>query len=357
MYIITQIFDQYSKQGTLAMENMPKLKVGVIGTGALGRHHARLYAQSPNAEMIGIFDVQQDAAKKVGAEFGLPVFDKWEELAAQCDALSVAVPANYHASTTIPLLEMGKHVLVEKPIAASVDDARAMCEAAAKNQLVLGVGHVERFNPAMDYLETHLDKPRFIEARRLAAYPPARPGMHRRGTEVSVILDLMVHDLDLVLHLANSEVESFEVSGSPILSDSEDLVSARIKFVNGCCANVTASRVSSTPVSRLQMYQNDKCYDMDFGQITGSTVTSREKSGLVTAEVTLEAKNALAAELEDFIAAVQQTRISGRLHDTRVPGIQGYNALKLAVAIENEVRRSNKQYGFELPPWSPDELA
>ena len=114
------------------MENMPKVRVGVVGTGALGRHHARLYAQNPNAEMIGIFDVQQEAAKKVGEEFGLPVFSSLEELADKCDALSVAVPANYHASTVIPLLEMGKHILVEKPIDSSVESARAMCEAAEK---------------------------------------------------------------------------------------------------------------------------------------------------------------------------------------------------------------------------------
>ena len=150
------------------MEIDSKLKVGVIGVGALGRHHARLYAQSPNAEMVGIFDVQSETAKRVGEEFNLKIFSDWRELAEQCDALSVAVPANYHATTTIPLLEMGKHVLVEKPIAASVPEAEAMVEAAKKNNVVLGVGHVERFNPAMDFLEKYAANTRFIEAHRLA---------------------------------------------------------------------------------------------------------------------------------------------------------------------------------------------
>ena len=135
------------------MENPEKIKVGVIGVGALGRHHARLYAENPGAEVVGIFDVQKESAQKVGAEFNLKVFDTWEELAEKCDALSVAVPANYHCSTTLPLLAMGKHVLVEKPIAAKVEEAEQMVAAAKANNVVFGVGHVERFNPAMSFLE------------------------------------------------------------------------------------------------------------------------------------------------------------------------------------------------------------
>ncbi len=338
------------------MENMPKLKVGVIGTGALGRHHARLYAQSPNAEMVGIFDVQQDAARRVGEEFNLKVFDKWEDLAAECDALSVAVPANYHAQTTIPLLEMGKHILVEKPIAAKIDEAEAMCAAAEKAGVVFGVGHVERFNPAMDFLEKYAHKTRFIEAHRLASYPPPRPGMPRRGTEVSVILDLMIHDIDLMLHMVDSEVERFDVVGIPVLSGSEDIVNARIKFVNGSCASLTASRVSQNPMRRFRVFQEDSYISMDYGQRFGM-VMKRNKLGLARRDVELDEKNALAAELEDFIAAVQQTRATGELHEPRVSGRQGLKALKLAVAIENEARRYNKQYGFEFPAWSPDELA
>ncbi len=337
------------------MENMPKLKVGVIGTGALGRHHARLYAQSPNAEMVGIFDVQQEAARRVGEEFGLKVFEKWEDLAAECDALSVAVPANFHAQTTIPLLKMGKHILVEKPIAAKIDEAEAMCDAAAEAGVVFGVGHVERFNPAMDFLEKYAHKTRFIEAHRLAAYPPPRPGMPRRGTEVSVILDLMIHDIDLMLHMVDSEVERFDVVGIPVLSGSEDIVNARIKFVNGSCASLTASRVSQNPMRRFRVFQEDSYISMDYGQHFGM-VMKRNKLGLARRDVELDEKNALAAELEDFIAAVQKTRATGRLHETRVSGAQGLKALKLAVAIENEARRYNKQYGFEFPTLSPDEL-
>ena len=239
------------------MENEKKLKVGVIGVGALGRHHARLYAQSPNAEVVGIFDVQPETAERVGNEFNLKVFPDWRHLAEQCDALSVAVPANFHAVTTLPLLEMGKHVLVEKPIAASVEEAEAMVQCAAKHNVVLAVGHVERFNPAMDFLEKYASNTRFVEAHRLAQYPPPRPGLPRRGTEVSVVLDLMIHDIDLVLRMIPAEVERFDVVGIPVLSKTEDIVNARIKFKNGSCASLTASRVSQEPMRRFRVFQED----------------------------------------------------------------------------------------------------
>ena len=332
------------------MENTPKVKVGVIGTGALGRHHARLYAQSPNAEMVGIFDVQQEAAKKVGEEFNLKVFSDWQELAGECDALSVAVPANYHATTTIPLLNMGKHILVEKPIAAKIDEAVAMCEAAEKNQVVFGVGHVERFNPAMDFLEKYAHNTYFIEAHRLAAYPPPRPGMPRRGTEVSVVLDLMIHDIDLVLRMVNAEVEKFDVVGIPVLSGSEDIVNARIKFANGACALVSASRISTTPSRQVQVFKEDTFYSMDFGNHCG-TIQRGGADGLVSEKIELPEKNALAAELDDFIGAVLKTKAAGTVQECRVSGRAGLKALEVAVAIEELCRKNNQEYGFDFSSW------
>ena len=336
-------------------EQTAKLRVGVLGVGALGRHHARLYAQSPNAEVVGIFDVRKESADAVGAEFNLKVFADWRELAEQCDALSVAVPANFHHATTIPLLEMGKHVLVEKPIAASVPEAVAMVETARKHNVVLGVGHVERFNPAMDFLEKHAAHTRFIEAHRLATYPPPRPGMPRRGTEVSVVLDLMIHDIDLVLKMVDSEVERFDVVGIPVLSKSEDIVNARIKFKNGSCASLTASRVSQEPMRRFRVFQENCYISMDYGKHFGM-VLKRNRIGLARKDVNLDEKNALAAELEDFIAAVKATKAAGRVIPPKVPGEQGLKALELATAIEAEARRYNNQYGFKFAPAAPEEL-
>ena len=333
------------------MESERKLKVGVLGVGVLGRHHARLYAQSPNAEMVGVFDVQPETARRVGDEFGLKVFADWRELAEQCDALSVAVPANYHAVTTIPLLQMNKHVLVEKPIAAEVEEAGEMVRTAAEHGVVLAVGHVERFNPAMDFLEKYASSTRFVEAHRLAQYPPPRPGLPRRGTEVSVVLDLMIHDIDLVLTMIKSEVERFDVVGIPVLSKTEDIVNARIKFKNGSCASLTASRVSQEPMRRFRVFQEDSYISMDYGKHSGM-VLKRNRIGLARKDINLNEKNALAAELEDFLAAVRATRASGRVVQPKVSGEAGLRALKFATAVEQEVRSYNERYGFKFrtPP-------
>ena len=332
------------------MENQSKIKVGVVGTGALGRHHARLYAQNPRAEMIGIFDVQIENARKVGAEFGLPVFEKLEDLAAKCDALSVAVPATYHADTVIPLLNMGKHILSEKPIDSSLEGARAMCEAAEKNQVILGVGHVERFNPAMDYLMENRGEIRCIEAHRLAAYPPSRPGLPPRGTEVSVILDLMVHDLDLVFALVDSEVEKIDVVGAPVLSPGEDIANARIRFANGVVALVTASRLAVTPSREVRVFCKDAFYTMDFGSHSGC-VQRPGAEGIEVEQVELPEKNALAAELDDFLCAIERTRATGKLHQCRVSGRQGLKALEAALEIEKLSRSYNQEHGFEFSNW------
>ena len=338
------------------METTPALlKVGVFGVGALGRHHARLYKQNPKCEVVGIFDVNQETADKVGAEFDIPVYRDWKELAEKIECASVAVPANYHEQTTVPLLQMKKHILVEKPIASSLPEAIAMVEAARENNVVLAVGHVERFNPAMDFLEKYSAKTRFVEAHRLAKYPPARPGLPRRGTEVSVVLDLMIHDIDLVLTMIDSEVERFDVVGIPVLSGTEDIVNARIKFVNGSCATLTASRVSQEPMRRFRVFQEDTYISMDYGKFNGM-VLKRNRIGLARKDVSLDEKNALAAELDDFLNAVNRTKETGVVSPAKVTGEAGLKALKLAVAIEEEARRYNDQYNFKFAPCTPDEL-
>jgi predicted dehydrogenase len=330
-----------------ASDKSDKVKVGVVGVGALGRHHARLYNLSENAEVVGIFDVNTENAQKVGAEFGLKVYSDVKELAADCEALSVAVPATYHKDTAIPLLNMGKHILVEKPLAATAEEGREMLEAAKRNNVVFGVGHTERFNPAMDYLVSHKGETCFIEAHRLAPYPPARPGLHRRGTEVSVVHDLMIHDLDLILDIVNSEIERFDAVGTAVLSDSEDIVNVRIKFKNGACANVTASRISEEPQRRFRVFQDDAYISMDYGNNSG-VVVKKNKIGLARKKVNLDPKNALAAELEDFVAAVKATKASGQVVDPKVSGDDALRALQLAEDIINEVRNYNEKYAKKI---------
>ena len=320
-----------------------KIKVGVIGVGVLGRFHTKLYKENPNVELVGVFDVSSSQAAKIGKEFGVQTFPSEAELAAQCDALTVAVPATNHYETAMPLIEMGKHLLMEKPLAATVPQAKEMVEASEKRGLVFGVGHVERFNAAMDFLEKNRSNTLFIEAHRLAKYPPPRPGMHRRGTEVSVVLDLMIHDLDLVLTMVGSEVERFDAVGMPVLSKTEDIANVRIKFKNGAVANVTASRVSTEPLRKFRVFQTDSYISMDYAKSTGKIIR-KSFLGVAFKKVNLCEKNALAAEIADFVDAVRKSKEGPALVQPKVTGRQGLRALELAEAITNEIDSYNRKY-------------
>ncbi len=320
-----------------------KLKVGVIGVGVLGRFHTKLYKENPNVELVGVFDVSSAAAKKVADEFGVRPFASEAELAAQCDALTVAVPATNHYETAMPLIEMGKHLLMEKPLAATVSQAKEMVAAAEAKKIVFGVGHVERFNAAMDFLEKNRSNTLFIEAHRLAKYPPPRPGLHRRGTEVSVVLDLMIHDLDLVLTMVGSEVERFDAVGMPVLSKTEDIANVRLKFKNGAVANVTASRVSAEPMRKFRVFQTDSYISMDYAKSTGKIIR-KSFLGVAFKKVNLCEKNALAAEIADFVDAVRKTKEGPVLFQPKVTGSQGLRALELAAAITEEIDSYNRKY-------------
>lgn len=324
-----------------------KLNVGVVGVGALGRYHSGLYAKNPSVNMIGVFDVNGESAKKVGAEFGLPVFDSWQALADKCDALSVAVPATYHGSTVLPLLEQGKHILVEKPIASTLEDGEKMVSAARKNNCILAVGHVERFNPALDIMSEYPGKICFIEAHRLAKYPPKRPGLPPRGTEVSVTLDLMIHDIELVMSLIRSEVIGIEAFGSPVLSPGDDVVKATLRFADGSCADITASRIVQNPARRMRIFQKDCYLSLDLGNHSAS-VFSRGDGELLRKDVVLPEKNALAEELDDFVQSVLAYRESGNLaaRPVRVSGNTALAALKVALEVEKISRLNREKAGF-----------
>lgn len=322
-----------------------KLKVGVIGTGVLGRHHTRLYKANSKVELVGVYDVNPGAASAVAGEYSTNAFNTIAELAAKCDAVTVAVPATKHFETAMELLALKKHILMEKPIAANVDEARKMVEAVKSAGTVFGVGHVERFNPAMDFLEANKTNTLFIEAHRLAKYPPPRPGQHRRGTEVSVVLDLMIHDLDLVLTMVGSELEKFDAVGVPILSNTEDIANVRLKFVNGAVANITASRVSAEPMRKFRIFQTDSYISMDYAKNTG-VIYRKGFLGVGRKTVNLCEKNALADEIDNFVSAVIATRDNGVLTQPKVTGEQGLRALELAESICAEIQSYNNKYGL-----------
>ena len=309
-----------------------KVKVGVIGVGVLGRHHARLYKSCEEAELVGIYDVNPDQLDKIGSELDVAAYSTIEALAEKCDALSIAVPTHYHFAVAQPLLEAGKHLLIEKPITKTMEEAESLLKIAADHRRIIQVGHVERFNPVISYLEAKLDQPKFIESHRLAPYPPPRPGLPPRGTEVGVVLDLMIHDIDMVLSLVKSPVVSVDAVGIPVVSPTEDIANARIKFENGCVANLTASRVTPEPMRKIRLFQNQCYISLDYMEKTGE-VFFREDSRIRREEVPIEDHNALLKQLEHFVMCVGHFNRTGELPVPKVSGEHGTRALELAVKI------------------------
>ncbi len=237
---------------------MAKVKVAVLGTGSLGQHHARIYAELHAAgavELTGIYDAHAETARAIAAKHKLKIFASVAEAAAASDALNIATPTTTHYEIAKQLLTAGKHVLVEKPITDNSAQAAELCELAKQNNLVLQVGHVERFNPVFTFLQTVATEPKFIECHRLSPFPA-------RSTDIGVVLDLMIHDLDIVLAFVKSPVTSVDAVGIPVLSKSEDIANVRLRFANGCVANLTASRVSPERMRKIRVFSGptNPCY-------------------------------------------------------------------------------------------------
>jgi predicted dehydrogenase len=264
------------------------------------------------------------------------------ELSAACAALSVAVPTDRHCEVVTDLLRQGKHVLVEKPIASSVAQGRELVALARERQRVLMVGHVERFNPVITFLEAHLDQPRFIEAHRLAKYPPPRPGLRPRGTEVGVVFDLMIHDLDVILHLVKSEVERVDAVGIAVLSPTEDIANARLTFANGCVANITASRVSQEVMRKLRVFQSDAYLSLDYQEQKGEVVLLKGHE-IVREPVPIEPHNALQRELADFVRCVAEAQITGAVPKPTVSGEHAQRALEIADQILHAIAENQRK--------------
>lgn len=243
----------------MATNSLDTPRVGVIGCGHLGKYHSRILAGLPNTRLAGVYDVCRETAGELAAKYNCPCFDSLSDILPQTDALVVATPAGTHYEVVREALKAGRHVLVEKPIADSAKDALELTQTAAAAGLVFCVGHVERFNPAFRQLVLEKPKPRFIEAHRLAAFGP-------RGTDVDVILDLMIHDIDLVLRLVKSELHSLDASGAVVASKSLDIANARLSFKDGCVANLTASRISGKKMRKFRVFQEGAYFSLDFSE-------------------------------------------------------------------------------------------
>jgi predicted dehydrogenase len=300
-----------------------KLRVGVVGVGHIGKNHARLYAELPAAEFTAIYDTDRAVAEERATEFGVKAVASLEEFANEIDAASIATPTSTHFEIGRQLLERGKHLLVEKPITDNAAHATQLAELAAARGLVLQVGHVERFNPVLSALEKRLTNPRFIEAHRLSPYP-------NRSTDIGVVLDLMIHDLEIILHLVRSPAQTIDAVGVPVLSRGEDIANARIRFENGCVANITSSRISPEQMRKIRVFQEDVYLSLDYQNQSGE-MYRRTAKGLDREEVEIEREEPLKRELAAFI----ECAMTGRA--PKVSGFQAAAALELAVEITKRI--------------------
>jgi predicted dehydrogenase len=302
---------------------MTKLKAGVIGVGHIGREHARVYSLFPQVEFVGVNDIDLDVSKRVAYQYNNKPFESVEEMADQCDIVSVSTPTNTHFEIASFFLNRGKHVLVEKPITDDTEQARALVKLAREKKVILQVGHIERFNPALRALEQKLTRPQFIEAHRLSPYPG-------RSTDIGVVLDLMIHDLEIILHLVRSPIAAIDSVGVAVLSKGEDIANARIRFENGCVANITTSRISPEKLRKIRVFQDDTYLSLDY-QAQNGEIYKKVKSQIQRENITVEKDEPLRLEIASFVECVMAKS------EPLVGGVQGAAALDVAMTITDQI--------------------
>ncbi len=319
-----------------------KLNLSVIGVGHLGRHHARHLSEIPQVNLAGVFDTDRDQALQVAANCAAPVFNSLEECLSVSDAVSIATPTVTHADVATTSLQAGKHVFIEKPITSTIAEADELIGLAEKMNVNLQVGHIERLNPALLPLQNYQLKPKFIEVQRLAPFTT-------RGTDVPVVLDLMIHDIDIILSLVDAPVKNIRASGVSIMTKSVDIANARIRFKNGTVANITASRIAKDQVRKIKIFQQDMYATIDLSlgltEIYRLLDARQDTDAIVTAPLQqddnqrqiayekpkIDAGDALRMELENFVAAIQ-----GR-EKPIVDGRAGRDALAVADKIHQMI--------------------
>jgi len=333
---------------------MSTLRTGVVGVGHMGKNHARIYSELESCTLSAVYDQNPDTAHEIGKKYRAKATSSLEEFATLVDAATICTPTVTHYEIGKFLLERGKHLLVEKPIAGSPEHARELSELAAEKNCVLQVGHIERFNPALAALEKKLQNPRFLEVTRLSPYP-------NRSTDVGVVLDLMIHDIEVILHLVRSPVTSIDPVGISVLSKGEDIANVRFHFENGCVANVTASRISQDKVRKIRVFQENAYLSLDYqnqsgyllrlaredekessilGKLVGlasdaAIVTEFSGKRIVREPVEIEKGEPLKIELESFIQCAR---------DGAKPKVTGHgaaDALDIALEITRRIKEAD----------------
>ena len=299
------------------------MKVAVVGVGHLGRQHARLYAELPGIELVGVVDILKPRVEEIAGLYKTAAFTDYHDIIGKVDAVSLAVPTVDHAKIGVDLLEHGIDVLVEKPIATTIEEGQTLVDAAAKHKRVLQVGHVERFNPIVAAARETATRPQFFEIHRLAAFSP-------RSLDIDVVLDLMIHDIDIVLSLVPAKIREVRAVGIPVLSRRADIANARVEFEDGCVANFTASRVSFEKTRKLRFFQPHDYISVDYSTQTGIVVSLR-MGQVIERKLEPVQQEPLKLQLQAFTRSVEER---GK---ATVSGEDGLRALQLAMRINSAI--------------------
>jgi len=327
-----------------------KTRIGVFGVGHLGKHHARILNRLANTQLVGVHDTDPQRGEEIAEREEVPYYTEAEALLEKCEAADVVTPTFTHHALAVLAIQAGRHVFVEKPITKTLDEAEDLVRLAHDCDVVLQVGHIERFNSAVMEIQKMLERPRFIEAHRLSLYSP-------RVKDIGVVVDLMIHDLDLILALVPSPVVRFDSVGVPVLTEFEDIASARITFADGCVANLTASRVSVEPQRRIRIFQRDCYFSLDYQKEEIAVfrklapdedrVWGDPMPGITSHRIRMNREeDALTTELADFVNCVQDGR------RPVVSGEDGRRALELAIQVTEEARRSLEKDLANVPEGS-----
>tara|TARA_B100000963_G_scaffold309025_2_gene284794 strand:+ start:2666 stop:3595 length:930 start_codon:yes stop_codon:yes gene_type:complete len=308
------------------MKGNEKTRCGVAGVGYLGQHHARIYHALESSELVGVFEPNEETAARVCEAYGCRRFENLQELGQACDAVSVVSPTDLHAEVSLPLIEEGCHLLVEKPLCVSSAEAELILGRAQSQGTIVQVGHIEHYNPVMDFLERAVDCPKYLTGERLAPFQP-------RGTEVGVVLDLMIHDVGIAMALVASPLKTVDAIGVRVLSTTEDIANARLVFQNGCVANLSASRVSEKKAREIRVFQDSGYLSLDFMNQKGHLI-ERKGAALEKKDVPVEKGEPLALELRAFIKCVREAETP------KTDGRFGKSALEVALEITRQIQSS-----------------
>ena len=300
------------------MNNGEKLKCGVVGVGYLGQHHARIYSELETTELVGVCDANVDRAREIADKFGCKVFNSVAELGEACHAVSVVVPTDRHTEVAMQLFDKNCDLLIEKPICTSIADAEKIVDIAKSKKLIVQVGHIEHFNPVMKFMEERVHSPKFITADRLAPFNP------------------LIHDIGVVLRLANSHVSRIEAVGVGVLSRNEDIANARIVFENGCVANLNVSRVSLKKLRDIRIFQEGMYMSLDFLNQKGHVIRVKDRTEIIPEEVPIEKSEPLKIELASFADCVINKR------RPKVDAVLGMSALEVALEITRQIKALQK---------------